>query len=250
MSHRCPKCQHLAPADDPQHRRGVCPACGLVYHKFQQYQTRRAELDLAEEDREPWLTRLWAALGYVPAVVDPIAFWGRVAAWVALLLWCGYFASGGVDWQRIGGSFLHNVNLAFHEFGHVAFAPFGRTLMILGGSLFQVLLPLGLLLAFVFYRQDTFGGSVMLWWSGQNLVDVAPYIADAQDRALPLILGMGEEAHDWGNLLTHWQCLDQAKVFASWSFNSGVLVMALALIWGAWLLWQQKQVLDPNHIEH
>ena len=36
-----------------------------------------------------------------------------------LALWTLWFAANGIDWEVIGGSFLHNANLAFHEFGHL-----------------------------------------------------------------------------------------------------------------------------------
>ncbi|MBP9812342.1 zinc ribbon domain-containing protein, partial [Candidatus Gracilibacteria bacterium] len=38
-------------------------------------------------------------------------------------------------------SFIHGVNLIFHEAGHVIFMPFGKFMTILGGSLFQCMLP-------------------------------------------------------------------------------------------------------------
>jgi hypothetical protein len=37
---------------------------------------------------------------------------------------------------------LGDVDTAIHEFGHYLFMPFGRTMTILGGSLFQVVFPL------------------------------------------------------------------------------------------------------------
>ena len=43
-----------------------------------------------------------------------------------------------------GWSFLDGVDLIFHEAGHVMFAPLGDTLMLMGGSLFQVLVPAAL----------------------------------------------------------------------------------------------------------
>ena len=47
-------------------------------------------------------------------------------------------------------------------------------------------------LAAAFLKQgDRFGAAVCAWWAGQNLLDVAPYIADA--RALQLVL-LGDEA--------------------------------------------------------
>ena len=62
--------------------------------------------------------------------------------------------------------------------------------------------------AIAFVRQAArrpFGAAVCAWWAGQNLVDLAPYIADA--RALQLVLlggrtGAEVEGHDWEYLLT------------------------------------------------
>jgi hypothetical protein len=239
----CPKCQHKPNPQDPRHRQGICPACGVVYHKYRPPESRQL---WTQEPPEPLWRRLKDSFVYVPEAVDPIYFGGRVVTLLGLCLWTLYFVSGGVDWQRIGSSFMHNINLPFHEFGHVFFRPFGEFMTILGGSLFQVALPLVLMLAFVFYRHDTFAGSVMLWWCGQNFVDVAPYIADAEARSLPLILGMGEEAHDWGNLLTELDALPLANSLAQQSFTLGALLMLGALLWGAYVLYLQKQVLADN----
>ncbi|UUZ56986.1 hypothetical protein LP419_19980 [Massilia sp. H-1] len=97
--------------------------------------------------------------------MDAVSVGGRALAWCAFALWALWFTLHGVDWEVIGGSFLHSIILPFHEFGHVLFMPFGRFMAILGGSLFQVLMPLGLMLAFLFKQRDTFGASAMLWWA-------------------------------------------------------------------------------------
>lgn len=234
MSHRCPKCQ--VRSTTPQE---ICPGCGLVYRKWlaRQLAPPRAELS---SPRESLMARCQAQFLAVPDAVDPSVFYGRAALLLALGLWSLYFITGGVNWERIGGSFLHNVNLPFHEFGHVFFSPFGEFMMILGGSLFQVTMPLALLFAFSIARRDNFGASVMLWWSGQNFIDVSPYIADAQWRALPLVGGRGEESHDWGNLLTMTGNLAHTQTIAHSSFLIGVCLMVLALIWGAYLCLAQK----------
>ena len=86
--------------------------------------------------------------------------------------------------------------------------------------------------------------AIMLWWAGQNFIDVAPYIADAEYRSLPLILGMGEEAHDWGNLLTMLNRVESAQTYANISFTIGSLVMLLSFYWAGWILYLQKKVLD------
>ena len=61
-----------------------------------------------------------------------------------------------------GGSFIHLINLVFHEAGHIVFAPFGPFMMTLGGSLFQVIIPLVCAWAFWFQQDDRFGAAVSL----------------------------------------------------------------------------------------
>ena len=101
--------------------------------------------------------------------------------------------------------FLNGVDLVFHEAGHVIFMPFGETLYLMGGSLFQVLLPM--MLAGVFFRRgEQVNAAVMLLWAAQNLGNVSVYIADAQERALPL-LGGDPDHHDWWQILGNWNAL-------------------------------------------
>lgn len=176
----------------------------------------------------------------LPARSDSVSLYGRGALWLALTLWGLWFALHGIDWIVIGGSFMHQVNLPFHEFGHVLFMPLGRFFSILGGSLFQVALPLGLAAVFVVRQRDNFAASVCLWWCGQSFVDLAPYIADAPYRMLPLIGGMGESAHDWGNLLGMLGLTEWALFLARFSFAWGCITMGLASVWGFKLL--RKQV--------
>ena len=259
----CPKCHHVRQPHDATVHPGVCPVCGIAYEKWRVRQASEAaaikqqadatakaeaapeaetaeELDEAEyiEEESP----LWARFVEVPDEVDEIEFWGRAVVWCALLAWTVYFASNGVDWEIIGGSFLHHPDLAFHEFGHVFFSPFGEFMHILGGSLFQVLFPLALMLAFTFYQHENFGASVMLWWSGQNFVDVAPYIRDGLYRALPLVGGKGEESHDWGNLLRMMGVEEKAPHYGNISFGIGCAIMCAGLVYGAFILYRQYQV--------
>src|SRR5690606_16098164 len=114
-------------------------------------------------------------------------------------------------------------------------------MMILGGSLFQVLMPLGLLIAFSWQQRDNFAAAIMLWWSGQSFIDVSPYIADAPYRSLPLIGGMGEESHDWGNLLTMMNAVDSAATIANMCFAFGSLLIITAIAWGSYILYLQKK---------
>ena len=76
-------------------------------------------------------------------------------------------------------------------------------MMSLGGSLFQVIVPLVCAGAFLFQQDDPFGASVCVWWAGESLLDLAPYIDDARSLQLMLLGGPAAEVegHDWEAIL-------------------------------------------------
>ncbi len=158
---------------------------------------------------------------------------------LALLAWWTWqFVPHPLDWVRMNSSFLHVVNLPFHEAGHIVFSPLGEFMTILGGSLFQVIIPIVCAVAFG-RRDDWFGMAVCVWWAGQSLVDVAPYVADARALQMPLIgggTGAEVEGHDWEAILTRlgWLRLDHALGMGVHVAGSTVMIASLAL--GAWLL--------------
>ena len=100
---------------------------------------------------------------------------------------------------------LDDLDLAVHEAGHLVFQPFGDHAMTIGGSLFQVLVPLAFAAYFVARRQR-FAASVVMTWVAINLLNVAHYIGDARAQELPL-LGGENAIHDWWYLLTEWDLL-------------------------------------------
>lgn len=81
-------------------------------------------------------------------------------------------------------------------------------------------------------EQSLLGAQFTLWWTGQNLTDVALYISDARARSLPLIGGMSEEAHDWGNLLTMLNLLEYDHTIAIFVHFAWVILMVWAFLWG------------------
>src|SRR6188474_3277026 len=104
--------------------------------------------------------------------------WTRAALVAGLAIWTVQFARTPLSSDAIN-SFLHLPDLVFHEAGHIIFSPFGRFMTVLGGSLLQFLVPVVALVAFV-KQEEPFGAAIGAWWAGQNLVDLAPYIADAR----------------------------------------------------------------------
>lgn len=160
----------------------------------------------------------------------------RTIFWILLAYYSLRFFTFGIN-DGVMDNFLHGPNLIFHEAGHVIFSFFGTFMMILWGSLFQCLLPIGLTYIFLFREEDPFAASITLWWLGQNFTDVALYISDAGARALPLIGGMSEEAHDWGNLLTMMDMVEYDFVLGIMTHYIGMIIMIVALAWWYYIIW-------------
>ena len=104
---------------------------------------------------------------------------------------------------------LDNFLLIVHEAGHTFFSVFGiRTITILGGSLFEVLLPV-IIFAFFWINKKKIGSQLSLYMVGFAFLQVAFYAADGGARQLPLIGGLSKESHDWYNLLSGWGVLER-----------------------------------------
>jgi hypothetical protein len=158
---------------------------------------------------------------------------GRLSVVIAVAIWTLVLVTQPMD--DAGGSFLHLINLVFHEAGHIIFSPFGRFMTILGGSLMQVLVPVVCALTLYFQNEDRFGAALCGWWAGENLLDLAPYINDA--RALNLILLGGPanavEGHDWEAILTSLGWLHLDHTLARGAHLIGASIMWAALIWAS-----------------
>lgn len=158
---------------------------------------------------------------------------GRGLLWAALAIWT--ISLLRTPLADLGGSFMHLINLPFHEAGHIIFMPLGGFMMTLGGSLLQVLIPLICAGAFLFQQDDRFGASACVWWAGESLLDLSPYIDDARSLQLMLLGGPAAEVegHDWEAILTAlgWLHLDHSLARLAW--HLGAALMIGALMWGA-----------------
>lgn len=124
--------------------------------------------------------------------------------------------------------FLDGVDLLIHEAGHVVFAPFGEFVSFLGGTLFQLLIPLAFLASFL-RRGQPYAAAVMLWWVAQNLGNISVYIRDARTQLLPLV---GGGVHDWGYLLGRLGLLAHDGAIADAVRLAGVAVWLAAVALG------------------
>ena len=135
-------------------------------------------------------------------------------------LWCAW----SLEWHFIDGA-----NLLIHEAGHVVFRPFGELLMIAGGSLFQVIVPLVFVGYFV-WNKKYFSAAVVLFWVGESILYVAIYAGDSMALQLPLV--GGEDAiHDWNFLLGHFGMLKQTAKIAGLIRLLGTLTIIAAALW-------------------
>lgn len=240
---RCPECGHERSATDTGSP-DVCPGCGLVFSKWMKHRFARetAAVVLREPEREgrDWAGWWWDHVGSVPASVDALAWYARLGLFLVFVVWGLRFIAMDLETNAIGQSFLHNVNLVFHEAGHVLFRPFGWFMTVLGGSLMQLIVPATVLGVFLFREGNAFGASIGLWWLGQSLMDLAPYINDARALQLPL-LGGGTGAdrpgfHDWENILGYLGLLEWDHGIATFVDLLGSGFMLLSFVWGGWLL--------------
>ena len=196
-----------------------------------------------EAEHDDWRGQVWTAVTHVPPGGMATVF-ARAALLAGLGVWTLRFFAHSLQAGYLFGSFMHLVHLPFHEAGHIIFMPFGRFLTSLGGSLTQVLVPLVCLATFLVKTRDTFGAAVALWWAGQSLMDLGPYIADA--RALRIVLlggrtGAEVEGHDWEAILRTLGWLRYDVLLGRITSFTGSLLMLVALAWGGWVVFRQYQ---------
>lgn len=238
---KCPKCQFQQPDDQE-----ICLRCGVVFAKIHAPTVNHDEKPATRErEKLPQLTAvLKNVLNDIPREENPFVRGGRMLVWLGLVVWGVKFMFTPISGEAFSQSFMHLVNLPFHEAGHIMFAPFGRFIQVLGGTLGQLLVPLIVAGSFA-SRGNHFGLTVGLWWLGQSLMDCAPYVDDARAGQLILLGGVtGSEVsdyHDWEQILTRLGMMEYDHLIARLFFGSGVLVMVAALAWGGYVLVRQRR---------
>ena len=237
----CPKCQ----ADQPDGAT-ECVKCGIIFAKYRPLVSPQRQQESQNSSRWVSLAKEW--LVDTDTSTDSLTFAGRVAVFLLMLWWGRAFIFTPLETNYTGESFLHLINLPFHEAGHLVFIPLGRFMTILGGSLGQILMPLICLGTFVIKTRDPFGASVTLWWTAESFMDIAPYINDARDMDLMLLGGVtGKETdgHDWNNILTMLGWLEYDHRLAHLTYNFGILLMLASFAWGGLLLVKHYRRLSP-----
>jgi hypothetical protein len=152
----------------------------------------------------------------------------RVAALLAFALWVAYY-------MRETEPLLHGSLLIFHEAGHVLFMPFGEFMMVLGGSLFQLMVPAFFVVYFAL-RRDWYAAAFAGLYLAASLAGVAVYIADARAGELPL-LGGERSNHDWTFLLIELEMLELDTTIGWYVMRIGGLCFWVGLVGGGYFAW-------------
>jgi hypothetical protein len=156
----------------------------------------------------------------------------RVAALVAFAAWVWHY-------MRETEPLLHGSLLIFHEAGHVLFMPFGEFTMVLGGSLFQLMVP-AFFVAYFALRRDWYAAAFASLYLAASFAGVAVYIADARAGELPL-LGGERSNHDWTFLLIELEMLEQDTAIGWYVMRLGGLFFWTALAAGGYFAWNARR---------
>jgi hypothetical protein len=152
--------------------------------------------------------------------------WARWALVLGLAIWTVQFARTPLSSDAMD-SFLHLPDLVFHEAGHIIFSPFGEFMTVFGGSLLQFLVPVIAAIALI-RQDDRFSAAICGWWAGQNLIDLAPYIADARSLSLVLLggrTGAEVEGHDWEFILMQFGITHLDRQIGYAAYACGLVIM-------------------------
>lgn len=159
--------------------------------------------------------------------------WQKVSQ-AGLIAWLAFYGLFLVYALAAQGGFLliDHVNLIVHEAGHLLFGWFGPTLGLLGGTIFQFLVPLALTCYFVFQRH-TAGTAFAAFFFFENFLYTATYMADARAQALPLVTVGDPEAggHDWFRILSSLGLLERDTLIAGLVRAAGWLGMLATVAW-------------------
>jgi hypothetical protein len=147
--------------------------------------------------------------------------------------------------DRSGFLFIDNANLIVHEAGHLLFSYFGETLMILGGTIFELFVPFALAVYFAWRRQPA-GTAFCSFFFFENFLYIATYMADARAQELPLVT-VGDSdyvEHDWFHIFSSVGLLQHDTQIGAFVRILGWLGMLATVAWLAWR-WKQSSETKP-----
>jgi hypothetical protein len=188
------------------------------------------DLPMNLEIPESWVERL-------PFLEALNRSWRPLPRW-AVGCWLAFYALFLFQLAR-GSGFLPMIDLVFvpfHEGGHLLFGYLGHALMIAGGTILQLAVPLVLAGYFCFQRQIA-GTVFCLFCFFEQFLPIATYMADARAQELPLLTVGNPEfvEHDWFAMFSSMGLLQHDTQIASVVHTVGWIGMIAVT---GWLLWR------------
>jgi hypothetical protein len=129
------------------------------------------------------------------------------------------------------------VNLMIHEAGHLIFSWGGHTLMLLGGTFGELLVPFLCTLYFYFHGQ-TCGFAFSAFWFFENFLYIGTYMRDARSEGLPLL---NDDIGDWTLLFGQWHMLPYDLRIGQFVRILGWLGIFTTLAWLAYRAYRDSQ---------
>ena len=152
-----------------------------------------------------------------------------LVAYVLFLLYAFHDESGFL--------FPDFVNLMIHEAGHLFFGWGGETIMLMGGTLGELLVPF-LCATFFFVKGQTYGFASSFFWFFENFLYIGTYMKDARANALPLV---NSDIGDWTLLFGRWHLLDADIKIGHAVRALGWMGMLATVAWLAYRVYRDSQ---------
>lgn len=154
-----------------------------------------------------------------------------------VLMVCAYFWFYFATYTE--GHVIDNVDLIFHEAGHVIFFFLGTFVQVAAGSAFQIAVALAISLYF-FLSNQKISGALCLMWVGQNFLNVSVYTGDAITMQLELLGGDGV-IHDWNYILNTLNILRHTDIIAKILYELGFMSLCLGTGLALYYVWKSTK---------
>lgn len=156
-----------------------------------------------------------------------------MALFLTILLGAVVFPQARLPVFALIAAALQSLDFIIHEAGHFLLTPLGTFPGVLGGTLAQIAFP-ALCLGSALWNQRRKAAAFFLFWIGESLIRVAPYMADARARTLdlfsPLMLfGSKNALHDWNYILGRLGLLWADQYLAALVYGLAVMLMLAAV---------------------
>lgn len=147
---------------------------------------------------------------------------GQILLFILLCYWSYVLFFNNSSWIL-----TDYVNLMFHEAGHFIFMFFGEFISFLGGTILQISIPIGIFVYF-FLKQQYFSSLFVLFWIGDNLINIGNYMKDAIPMSLPLLIE--GSTHDWNWIFSQLHLLPLSYFIGSFVCFIGFGCLLVSLI--------------------